>query len=228
MYYESTVTVYLRKDLPFYQCQEQLGGLISSAMLLDSELATLHSSKGYKFYVFNGLWPIVVNSDYQANRTYIFNIRSLNKDFLRKLTSCLKRVDNPYLHVLASEQKTLSPRFVQEIYTLTPIVVTTKEQKPWLTQKESLLDLIDSLNNNAMKKHLDFYGEKIAAPFIQRIEILNKKPCKMTYKGRTMLGNKVRIIANEDQESQKLVQTVLGAGLGEKNSVLGAGFCHGN
>ena len=85
-----------------------------------------------------------------------------------------------------------------------------------------------------MKKYELMTGEKIEMneSFIQLFSILNKKPLKVVYEhkdkgGRVFLGNKFKIVPNDDDNSQKLAFTALACGLGEKNSLLGAGFCLG-
>jgi CRISPR-associated endoribonuclease Cas6 len=64
--------------------------------------------------------------------------------------------------------------------------------------------------------------------FIQLIELKNRVPQNITItkdgKKIRFFGNKLRIIPNEDNVSQKLAFTALGCGLGEKNSYCG-GFC---
>ena len=70
--------------------------------------------------------------------------------------------------------------------------------------------------------------------FIQEIELKNQKPQSIYFKTTKdkkeriirLLGNKLRIVPNSDDISQKLAFLSLAVGLGEKSS-LGGGFCLG-
>jgi CRISPR-associated endoribonuclease Cas6 len=86
------------------------------------------------------------------------------------------------------------------------------------------------LHSNLCKKYKSFFNEEIddKQNFIQLIEIKNALPQNITIskngKKIRFFGNKLKIIPNEDEASQKLAFTAFGCGLGEKNSY-GGGFC---
>jgi CRISPR-associated endoribonuclease Cas6 len=88
---------------------------------------------------------------------------------------------------------------------------------------------MELLHNNAKKKFQSFFGQEldIKQNFIQLIEIKNKTPQSIIInkdgKEIRFFGNKLRIIPNEDEVSQKLAFTALACGLGEKNA-FGGGF----
>ena len=95
-------------------------------------------------------------------------------------------------------------------------------------------DLFPS-HDNLEKKYKSFFGEEIALDsaaqnFIQLLELKNRKPQTIKVKKDggfiRFFGNKLRIVPNEDELSQKLAFTALACGLGEKNSY-GGGFCLG-
>ena len=85
-----------------------------------------------------------------------------------------------------------------------------------------------------LKKYEEFFGKKIEVNqnFIQLLEVKNQKPQSIYFtttkneiqKRVRLLGNKFRIVPNEDEISQKLAFLTLGVGLGEKSSY-GSGFC---
>lgn len=224
---ETTVTVLLKKPLYFQDVQEEIGKYLNRSMLQNHNLTSFHETDGYKFYVFSGLWPIEKNKTYRSGNVYIFTIRSLQQDFLDQLIPCIRKIDNKTFQVLAIENKQYRRCFIHELSTLTPFVVTV-DGKPWMPEQHDFDLLLDRLHANAEKKYKKLFGNEIFAnSFIERIDILNNKPLVMHYKNISVLGHKARIVVNEDEQSQKLAFTVLGAGLAEKNSALGAGFCHG-
>jgi CRISPR-associated endoribonuclease Cas6 len=225
-YFEATVTVILKHDIFFKDVQEEIGKFINFSMLHDNNLKTLHRTNGYKYYVYSGLWPIEQKKVYLANNVYIFKIRAMQALFFKNLISCIKQTNNNVFTVLAIEKKQYSRRIIHELYTLTPFVVSIGE-KPWMPNQHNLEILINSLQNNAAKKYKQLYGTEIFTnSFIQQINILNEKPFAMNYKNMSLLGHKAKITVNKDEQSQKLAFITLGAGLAEKNSSLGTGFCY--
>lgn len=228
-YQELTITLLLRKDLHNRNALEKLGEMLNHAMLDHPELKELHGMSGYKFYVYNNLFPLEKTGVYREGNIYVVRVRSMKDDFISKLKPVLRHVQHPYFQVIAIENHRVQQRQIYELYTLTPFIVTVDGQ-PWLVQKDDLDLLIERLHANAEKKYKQLYGEEYQGyqPFIQRLEILNSKPIGNSYKGITLLGNKAKIVVNEDTWSQKLAFVTLGSGLGEKGSSLGGGYCLAN
>jgi CRISPR-associated endoribonuclease Cas6 len=225
---ELTFTVILKMNIRFEQSNEQIGKLINKAFLPDSELMQLHAVNRFKYYVFNSFYPIEPDGEYKAGRAYIFRLRTPDASLAAKLKSFIPKTENGLLTVLTVQSKTVKQSYVSNIYTMTPVVVTLKNNEYW-TQKHDLMLLSKQLQDNLEKKHKGFYqgSEAIPESFIQRIELLNEKPIAMIYKNVKFIGNKFKIWVNEDETSQRLVFTAMACGLGEKNSAVGAGFCTG-
>jgi CRISPR-associated endoribonuclease Cas6 len=106
-----------------------------------------------------------------------------------------------------------------------------------MKQDGDILKLQKLLQDNLEKKYNAFYGTKLKPTqnFIQLLEIKNQKPQRIWTSKKdkeqkivsfNFIGNKFRIMPNEDEISQKLAFLALGCGLGEKNSY-GGGFCLG-
>lgn len=224
-FYELTVTTLLQEDIFYTESNEKIGNLISAAMHLDAELALRHSQRGYKFYIFNNLYPIETDKRYKAGRAYIFKLRSLDFNFINKIKSLLIKVNNKDFIVLSVAVKMQKMHFIEKLITLTPAVITV-DNRNWIDRDDILL-LINRLHGNLEKKYKSFYGKEIDTiqNFIQKIEILNHKPVVNKYKNTKLFGNKLSISVNEDEFSQKLAFVGLGCGIGEKNSSLGMGFC---
>lgn len=224
-FFQITTTILLKKHVHFSESSEIIGHTISRAMLNDEKLKELHKDKCYK-YVFDNLYPLEIDGVYKEKRIYIFNIRSFNKDYIIKIKKCFNNFENEYMKVISTDQRIIKSKYINYIETITPAVVTV-DNKPWLLDGDILL-LVKRLHDNAEKKFKFFFDEEIGEIedyFIEKLKILNKKPVAYSYKGIRLLGNKFRIKVNEDDVSQKLAFTILGAGLAEKNSILGAGFC---
>ncbi len=227
-YFESIVTVLLKKDIYFQEVQEFIGKFLNKTMLNDEELKTIHKAKGAKNYTFDSLSPVELTTKvYKTGNIYVFRIRSLSQRFLKKMERCMKMNQSKQLDVIAVEQRTYRDKIIDSVYTLTPVIVTVNNQ-PWM-QEDDLDLFIRRLEDNAEKKMKALSREEVNHfHFIEGIEFTNSKPVPVTYKGITLLGHKIRVKIKTDSESQKLAHVVLGAGMGEKNSSIGAGYCLAN
>ena len=107
----------------------------------------------------------------------------------------------------------------------------------WTLEKSGdIIELQNQLQDNLLKKYEEFFGGKLnpTQNFIQLLEVKNQKPQSIYFtttkndmqKKVRLMGNKFRIIPNEDEISQKLAFLSLGVGLGEKISY-GGGFMIG-
>ncbi|MCW6075868.1 CRISPR-associated endoribonuclease Cas6 [Clostridium sporogenes] len=226
VYSQVKITAFLKKNIKFTQSGEVIGKIISKAMLMDEELKAMHKNREYK-YVYNNLYPVEKTGIYEEGRVYIYNIRSFNKKFTSKIKKLLSKVDSEFMRILAIEENSIKQKHIMALYTMTPVIVTVNN-KPWLLENGDLIFLQKRLQDNLEKKYKEIFGQTldIKQNFIQGIEVLNKKPMVFQYKGIKLLGNKFKILVNEDEQSQKLAFIATGMGLGEKGSSLGAGYCH--
>lgn len=224
MGHEIIVTVLLKNNLPYQNCQETIGKLISYSMLCDAQLKNLHEQAVYKYYSFDSLFPIEKDGTYKQNKVYVFHIRVVQKDFSEKLKRCLSGTENDRFKILATELRKFSPRFINLLYTVTPCIVT-KDGGPFKPD-DDLTFLKKRLEINAEKKYKVLYGQRLdSSDFIERIVVISRNPTVTRYKGMSYLGAKLQVYIRSDEASQKLAALVALAGLGEKSSSLGAGFC---
>lgn len=237
-YFELSITVFLKQDLHYKNSLEKISKLINQTMLLDKNLKAMHKENRFKHYCFDNFFPIADNGIYKNGSIYIFRIRSLDEDFMDKISLLIKKPDNEYIKVLASEKKEVKQFFIQSIESITPVIVSVdiegqKHSIQWTMERDGdIMKLQKQLHENLLKKYKSFYGEKLeeAQNFIQLLEIKNQKPqtihIEKNEKKIKLFGNKFKIIPNEDEVSQKLAFLALGCGLGEKQSY-GGGFVFG-
>lgn len=224
MGFEIIATVLLKQDLPYQNCQEEIGKLISYSMLRDEQLKDLHEQPVYKYYAFDSLFPIEKDGIYKKNKIYVFHMRMIQDDFSKKIKHCLSKLENDQFRVIATELRTFSPRFINYLYTVTPSIVT-RDGGPFKPDGD-LAFLKNRLEVNAEKKYKTLYGRDLESrDFIERIVVLSKSPTVTRYKGMRYLGLKLQVYVRSDENAQKLAALVAVAGLGEKSSSLGAGFC---
>ncbi|MEA3490542.1 MAG: CRISPR-associated endoribonuclease Cas6 [Campylobacterota bacterium] len=234
-YFELTCTAYIKEDISFTQSFDILSRYISYSMAQDEELKKLHSTTGFKHYLFGGLLPIERDKIYLKGNTYKFVIRSLEKSFIDRLSTTLRaNIDNPHLLIVETHKKTINQFFISELYSATPVIVTVAKDRYWVKEDDLML-LHKQLQDNLEKKYQEFYNEPIKSiqNFIQLFELKNNRlqtiqTNKTHSDGKPVkfYGNKFKIVPNEDEVSQKLAFVALACGLGEKNS-FGGGFCLG-
>lgn len=204
-------------------------------MAQDEKLKSLHDTTGFKYYSFGGLLPVERNKPYTKGNTYQFVIRSLDRDFIERLSTALRaNIDNPHLLIVETHKKIIDQFFISELYSATPVIVTVDKDRYWVKEDDLML-LHKQLQDNLEKKYQEFYSEPIKSlqSFIQLFELKNNRlqtiQTNKTHSDGSFVkfyGNKFRIVPNEDEVSQKLAFVALACGLGEKNS-FGGGFCLG-
>ncbi|MCD6654465.1 MAG: CRISPR-associated endoribonuclease Cas6 [Sulfurovum sp.] len=235
-YFELTCKAYLKSDLLFDQGFEKMSKFINFA-IMRGEKKALHEKIGFKHYSFGGFRPFkedIKNKMFKCGNIYDFTIRSLNEGFIDSIAPALREnIDNPSIQVLQVTKKTIKQFFISELYSATPVIVSTENGKFWtMNESGDIIKLQKQLHDNLEKKYQTYFGEKLEAEqnFIQLIEVKNRVPQNIIIhkegKKIRFFGNKFKIIPNEDELSQKLAFVALACGLGEKNSY-GGGFCVG-
>ena len=226
-YLELVVTTMLKRDIFFADGGYIIGKNINKSMLSDEKLKKIHLKKTYKNYVFNNFYPLEKDKVYKEDKLYIFKIRGLDCDFMRKLHNCLQKLKSKDFNIVSVAENEINQKYIKELYTITPMIITIND-KPWL-QDNDLNLFKDRLEANLEKKYKNLYNEDInlKGRFIRSIKFRNRLPMYFNYKSIRLLGNKVSIEIQDNKEAQNAAFTAMGAGLGEKNSSIGAGFCSG-
>lgn len=192
-------------------------------------------------YCFGNFYPTESDKIYKKDSIYEFVIRSIDKKFIEQMQEFLsKDTSNYFLEVLSTTKKEIDQFFIRELYSATPVIVSDKrdergKQLYWSLHYNGDIDALQNhLQKNLEKKLRQFYpeDEAVSSNFIQEIEMKNRKPQSIYLKLIRnkkqqlvrLIGNKFKIVPNEDELSQKLAFLSLGVGLGEKSS-FGGGFC---
>lgn len=253
-FFELRCAAYLKQNIELTDSFDILSSYINFSFTKDEKLKKLHEEKSFKNYCFGNFYPIEKDKVYKSGKTYEFMIRSLDEEFIHKLQKYLREnINNSFLQVIQATKKEVKQFFISELYTVTPTIMTVKNPDGkshfWTLQKDGdILKLQKQLQDNLLKKYKLFYGEEpepvrpseATTPheggqnFIQLLEIKNQKTQSIyfTKKGNDkqikvrLLGNKFKIVPNEDEVSQKLAFMAMACGLGEKQSY-GGGFCVG-
>jgi CRISPR-associated endoribonuclease Cas6 len=224
-YLELIITIELKKDIDFDEAGFVIGKNINKSMLFDEELKELHPKNQYKNYVFDTFYPFERDKKYKSGKLYIFKIRSIDVEMMKKMRKCLRVLRSFDFKILAIDAKLVKQRKIKTLHTLSPVILTIDDQ-PWL-QNQDIKIFNERMIANLEKKYKSYFNEDLKAEvnLVKSIEFKNRKPVGLKYKNIKLLGNKVSIEVKEDEISQKLAFIALATGIGEKNSALGAGFC---
>lgn len=242
--FELKCEAYLKSDINLKDSFDVLSKYINYSIYQNEtyEYKDKYDNK-IKDYCFGNFYPTEIDKIYKKNTTYEFVIRSINENFINEMQKALSlNINNSLLHVLTTTKKEINQFFIRELYSATPVIVSDKKDENgkqiyWSLDYNGDIEILQNqLHKNLEKKLKQFYSEDIEVPqnFIQEIEIKNLKPQSIYFKTIRnqkerlvrLIGNKFKIIPNEDDLSQKLAFLSLGVGLGEKSS-FGGGFCLG-
>lgn len=224
-YYDILSTIQFSEDVPLNEIQAVLAEHINYSMTFDEQLKELHEKSIFKYYVFSAPYPLEVDHIYHKGRMYCFNLRTLDLKFALKMKHYLRKAKG-IVRVVSSELNNFSLKPIKELITLTPIVCTVSN-RCWMPENGIGL-LSERLNANVIKK-LKNWDSSLTIPeeyFFDHIEVLNKKPILMSYKGKgtVLLGHKICLKVKPNPWAQQMAVTALAAGVLEKNS-LGFGYC---
>jgi len=112
-------------------------------------------------YVFNSLYPFTINEPYKKGKIYNFKLRTLDfelaKDFQKNLP---QNTNNPDFIFLESPVMEFKQKFITELKTITPTIITTKNIEFWsLFRNGDILTLQKQLHDNLEKKYKQYFNE---------------------------------------------------------------------
>lgn len=222
---ELKINVVLTHPMHYHDAGEALGEFLHFIMTEDEELKVRHKERVPKLYSFAHLFPIERTGIYEPGKAYFFRVRSASQEFLEKIAFHINRVKWKGFIVLSTEWVDIRTSQNQYFRTITPFVIIHPHDKGKYWTQESG-NLTRHITNNLLHKYRLLAGltEKIEKEVIQDIKLISPKPAVLNYKGNKMLGHKLLISFKEDFFSQQIKDLAIAAGVGEKNSSLGAGF----
>lgn len=222
-FYEVVSTIRFEKDVPMREVQSSLAGLLSNALIFDEQLKALHHHNRFKPYVFCAPYPLEPDRIYRMGRIYCFHLRTLDLSFALAMKAYLPRAKG-VAKVVSIELRSYPQTHISKLVSLAPIICTV-DKRCWMPENGLGL-LADRLHTNTVRKYktLEASFAEPDEPFFERIELLNRKPVIVGYKGTSLLGHKVHLSVKPNGWAQQLAFIALGRGLGEKKA-LGFGYC---
>lgn len=221
--YEISILVFLMKDINSKESFEKISHFIDSAMAKKDELLELHNKNTYKNYCFCSFYPLEKEKIYKGESNYTIRIRTIDPKLAKFFNEELVNHFNEDIKALTSTIKVIPKKYIDKIYSITPLVIKTSEG--YWKNNISLNDFERRLKENLIKKYNLLMNTKINEDFqfYTSIEFMNKKPVAIDYKGRKILGDKISIHISNEEMAQELAYMSLGCGVLEMNP-RGAGY----
>lgn len=223
--YEITQKVYLIRNITVEESQQRIAELIDKSLTRDEKFLDFHIRNCFKNYCFNSFFPLEKDGVYKAGNIYDIKIRTIDKELADYFNKTLINEYTDFIKGLVADIRVIPRKHIEKLYSITPLVIKTDDGY-W---KNSLTfeDFERRIKENLIKKYNAINDVKIDEDFqlYTAIEIKNKKPIAIMYKGKRLLGDKISLVLSEDPISQKLAYMSLGTGLAEMNS-RGFGFAN--
>lgn len=221
--YEAILKVYLLEDISYDNALSSIAKLIDKSFTHTNEMQKFHHENKFKNYTYNSFYPIENNKIYKAGKMYSIQLRSLSLDLMKYFKIYLTNEFTDTLKVLTFDYKPITQRFINELYSLTPVVIKTEEGY-WGT-KISLAAYEEKLRNTLLKKYNSLGLGKLPndTELFTCISLINKKPISVKIKDVKLLGDKVKLQVCDSPDAQLVSYLTLGYGLGEINA-RGCGF----
>ena len=221
--FQIRLKVFLLNDIRLEEMQYKIGRFIDKSFGKKEELLKLHKENKFKNYCFNGFYPNEEEKVYKKGNIYTITIRTIDRTLAEFFEKELVNEYDNNLKGLTCEIKILPKRYIEKIYTLTPVILKT--DKGYWRKGLSLEDFERRLKENLIKKYNKFTEEKINEnfQFYYNMTFNNELPISSNYKNIKLLGDKITLNITEEKEAQDLAYLCLGTGLLEGNS-RGYGF----
>ncbi len=223
------ISVALLEELNYRNSLTSLANLIDKTLCDNEDYEKLHSGRGYKPYTFSNFRSIEDDKKYKTDKIHQFYIRTLDAELAEYLLENISDAKNNQIKVITADAKIIQKRLIDNLYTLSPVVVKTEKGGYW-REHWSLDRYEKAIKENMIKKFNYFKNTKIEENFdlFTEFKILNKKPVAVPYKNKiTFLGDKLDIKISSNKTAQDIAFMTLATGIGELGA-RGCGFANYN
>lgn len=217
--YEISAKVFSLKDFKTEEACSISAGFVDACLAKDHDYLNFHQTNCYKLYTQDMPYPLEPDGIYKREKVYTIRIRTVNKELLDYLAQNLSDTSSEYLKGLTVNVRIIPRKYIQKIYSITPVVMKLQNGGYWKTnitfdEYESLL------KNNLVKKYNQFFNVKIDEDFqfYTNIQKTNRTPISIKYKNICLLGDKFDIEIADNETAQSMAYLSLAAGLGGNNS----------
>lgn len=221
--YELTLKVFLLKNIHNIEALEKITEILDKSLAKENEFLNFHNKNTFKNYTFNSFFPIEKDKIYKEGNIYSIKIRTIEENLVEYFKKNLVNEYTEYIKALTLEYKTISKKYIEKLYCITPILMKT--DNGYWKGNLSLDEFERRIKENLIKKYNNYFSTKLDEGFqlFHMMKFENNKPISCKYKNINILGDKVSLIIADNKIAQDLAHLALGAGIGEMNS-RGYGF----
>lgn len=219
----------LKKDIYISTIGYTLSIAISQAMCKDKQLLELHTAKEAKPYSFSNPQPNAKNGIYEKDSIYRIQIKSCSEVFADKIMKLLEGFENDYVKSIMIQSKKFTEYIpVKELICLNPIIITLPKSEDGKFNANKYANVRDRVIINLLKKYNHFTGEDVVFDDVKNmftVEEILGRPIPVKIKGCIYIGVRFKYTVADNPLAQRLAYFAQYCGLGEKNTICGAGFC---
>lgn len=221
--YEVRLKVYLLKGIKQEDALSIISHFIDATLSKNNDFYNSKTANNFKNYCFDSFYPISINEKYEKDHVYYVRVRTINPQLAEFFAAKLVNEYNEYMKALTCETRIIPKKVIEKIFTLTPAIL--KSGTGYWKDMIPVEEYITKMKQNLIKKFNMYTDNEIEedAPLYKDVEMLNKKPIGVSYKGIILLGDKLQVNIENDPIAQELAYLSIGTGLGEMNS-RGYGF----
>jgi len=219
------IKTFLLKDIDQRTANKAVTAFIDTALCMEASGIDLHKRNILKPYSFSGLAPVEKNGRYMKDSICTIILRTLDINLAEYLAERLPHAETDMIKGLTCDASMIYQGHIQNIYTLTPVIIRSKDNKGYWKGSMSFEQFQHQIKVNLIKKYNHFQKTEIDEAFLlwNNFELINQKPVAFPYKNIMLLGDKIDMQISDDPRAQDLAYMALATGLGEINS-RGAGY----
>lgn len=220
--FECNFKIYVLTNITKEDIQESLSKLIDKSFYEDKATEDFHNENKIKGYCFNSLYPLERDGVYKEDGIYNFQIRCVDEKLKEHFIKILTNEYTTFFKVLTSQYKTVFKKPIERMYSITPIIVKIPddERTEYWRSNHGEAEFFEYLRKSCIKKYEVLTGRTIDRNLklfsYERID--NRKPITSDFKSKKLLGDKVTLEFNTDEESQNIAYMLIGTGLADMAS----------
>ena len=187
----------------------KLNKFIDGYLAQNEQFNEFHRRKSIKGYNFD--LPIKIEKGmkaYKHDQIYQFRVRTVDKELLSYLMDGLADYRTDAIKGLTRTVKQIPRKQIASVYSLTPVVL--KNDKGYWRDCMSFEDFERDLGSENTKLY-------------HQLELKSKCAVGVSYKGITLLGDKLSMQVSDDENAQKVMYFALANGMGTMGA-RGLGF----
>ena len=215
--YEITIRIYIIKDVPVPLIYGVMANYIDSYLAGDKHFYDFHQETKTKAYCFD--LPIKIEKGmkvYKGDQVYQFRIRTVDKELLSYLMDGIADHKTDTVKGLMRTVRQIPERPIASVYSLTPVILKSSGGGGYWRDRVSLEGFEQELTSGLIHQYEVYMGEKVKEnlTLYDQIELKNKCAIGVSYKGITLLGDKIAMQISDDVEAQKVMRFALANGAG--------------